>query len=129
MQSATLEITLDASGSSIEKVDNTSSNNNSGGAIESNIHKDYKHKNKNNANVIDATATAGADAISAERKTEEGNEVVSDGNNKVVNNFKSGKIKAGENKFEFALDIKGGPAVVLQCRCYIATPSLRVSPA
>ncbi|KPA83213.1 hypothetical protein ABB37_02897 [Leptomonas pyrrhocoris] len=34
-------------------------------------------------------------------------------------------VPHGENTHEFTLDIKNGPAVVIECRCYVATPSLR----
>lgn len=36
-------------------------------------------------------------------------------------------IVPGENVFEFTVDIKEGPVVVIECRCYIATPLLKVS--
>ncbi|KPI86156.1 hypothetical protein ABL78_4778 [Leptomonas seymouri] len=34
-------------------------------------------------------------------------------------------VPHGENTHEFTLDIKNGPAVVVECRCYVATPALR----
>lgn len=34
-------------------------------------------------------------------------------------------VPHGENVHEFTLDVKNGPAVVVECRCYVATPSLR----
>lgn len=36
-------------------------------------------------------------------------------------------IRPGENSFEFALDIKEGPVIVVECICYVATPTLKLS--
>eukprot|EP00796_Vickermania_ingenoplastis_P005935 gene5935-4245_t len=36
-------------------------------------------------------------------------------------------VSAGQNIFEFVLDIKEGPVVVVECRCYVATPTLKIS--
>lgn len=36
-------------------------------------------------------------------------------------------VKVGENIFEFAIDIREGPVVLVECRCYVATPLLRIS--
>lgn len=121
MQSATLEITLDASGSSIEKVDNSNISNNTSSGNNVNAKQSSSNSTKNNnKHTINNTTTINDDTAIGGG--------AADGN-KLVNSNKSSKIRAGENKFEFALDIKGGPAVVLLCRCYIATPSLRVTPS
>lgn len=34
-------------------------------------------------------------------------------------------VQHGENHYEFTIDVKGGPAVVVECRCYVATPALQ----
>lgn len=34
-------------------------------------------------------------------------------------------IRPGENSFEFTLDIKEGPVIVVECICYVATPILK----
>uniref|UniRef100_A0A0A9YQ88 Hydrocephalus-inducing protein n=1 Tax=Lygus hesperus TaxID=30085 RepID=A0A0A9YQ88_LYGHE len=35
-------------------------------------------------------------------------------------------MTTGRNVFPFTLDIKGGPVVIVQCQCYIATPTLKL---
>ncbi|XP_010701203.1 hypothetical protein LPMP_301780 [Leishmania panamensis] len=36
-------------------------------------------------------------------------------------------VRHGENRYEFVIDVKHGPVIVVECRCYVATPSLRTA--
>ncbi|GET90783.1 hypothetical protein, conserved [Leishmania tarentolae] len=36
-------------------------------------------------------------------------------------------VRHGKNAYEFAIDVKHGPAIVVECRCYVATPTLRAA--
>ncbi|CAG9578414.1 conserved hypothetical protein [Leishmania major strain Friedlin] len=36
-------------------------------------------------------------------------------------------VRHGQNRYEFAIDVKHGPAIVVECRCYVATPTLRTA--
>ncbi|KAG5472399.1 hypothetical protein LSCM1_03798 [Leishmania martiniquensis] len=33
----------------------------------------------------------------------------------------------GDNRYEFSIDVRHGPAIVVECHCYVATPSLRAA--
>ncbi|CBZ28858.1 conserved hypothetical protein [Leishmania mexicana MHOM/GT/2001/U1103] len=36
-------------------------------------------------------------------------------------------VRHGQNRYEFAIDVKHGPVIVVECRCYVATPTLRTA--
>ncbi|KAG5498680.1 hypothetical protein JKF63_02967 [Porcisia hertigi] len=36
-----------------------------------------------------------------------------------------GLVRHGKNCYEFAIDIRNGPVILVECRCYVANPSLR----